>query len=239
MKAYLLAIIAIVFVSCSSERNDCLKSTGKVRTERRDLSAFTELVLERRLNVIIVEDSLSYVEVEAGENLLGEIITEVEGNSLRIGNRNTCNFMRSFKIPVNIRVHAPGLRWITMLGTSYLSSETVLRNDSITLEFIDSSSDVELSVDNIYMNVVQHTGASDVIINGKTFHLDVYMSGLAYADYSRLSADYAYVYSKSSAACSVFTTGSMHLKNEGDGTIYYRGIPLELLKKGRGDVVPY
>jgi hypothetical protein len=182
---------------------DCFKRTGTVKKETRILGDFDSIYVDRRLNVILVQDTVNFALIEAGENLLELIDSEVENGKLTLRNNNRCNWVRSYKIPVNIEVHTNNLQHIVMWGASNITNKGTLTFPKLVVEYRDASGNLELMVDNQLMNIIQHTGAGDAVIHGKTEQLTVYMSSLAYGDYTDLNAQNVYVENKSSADCRV------------------------------------
>src|SRR3954470_838525 len=111
-------VLGMVLASCKKENLfDCFKSTGAIVTERRSIESFTETIIYDNVNVIIVQDSLTYLEVNAGENLLPLINTEIRGGKLIIENNNKCNWVRDFSVPVNVYMHVPHLRILDTYGS--------------------------------------------------------------------------------------------------------------------------
>ena len=225
----LLSILGVVLISCKKENmGDCFKSTGIVKKETRMLEDFDSIYVDRRLNIVLVQDSVNFAVVEAGENLLGLIDTEVKNGKLTLQNNNKCNWVRSYKIPVNIEVHTNNLQHIVMWGVSYITNIDTLTFPKLVVEYRDASGKVELIVDNELTNIIQHTGAGDAIIHGKTEQLTVYMSSLTFGDYTDLQAQNVYVDNRSSADCKVLGNQTFSFRLRGDGNIYY---------KGQGDII--
>lgn len=225
MKQCLFLLLASwLLVSCEKEhRGDCFKSTGEVTREKRVLSGFSNVQIDRRLDVVLIPDTVEYAEVEAGENLLEGIRTTVENGWIYLENRNRCNWVRSYKIPVTVYLHVKELAHILLYGSGRLSNTGVLRGDSMLVEFRDASGDVMLNVELEMFQTVQHTGASDITVSGTAGRLMIYTASLGYGDYSQLQSGYVYVHSKSSADCRVYGTSLFDFNHEGDGTIFYRG----------------
>ena len=220
----LLSILGIVLISCKKENmGDCFKGTGTVKKETRILGDFDSIYVDRRLNVILVQDTVNFALIEAGENLLELIDSEVENGKLTLRNNNRCNWVRSYKIPVNIEVHTNNLQHIVMWGASNITNKGTLTFPKLVVEYRDASGNLELMVDNQLMNIIQHTGAGDAVIHGKTEQLTVYMSSLAYGDYTDLNAQNVYVENKSSADCRVLGNQTFTFRLRGDGNIYYKG----------------
>ena len=76
----------------------------------------TELEVRGDFNLVLVEDSVNYVRIEAGSKLMDQLITKVEFQRLVIENTNTCNWVRSYKIPKNIELHCSSLERIKING---------------------------------------------------------------------------------------------------------------------------
>ena len=76
---------------------DCLKSTGDIIKEQRFVKDFTTLVVHDNIFVTLTQDTENSLEVEAGENLLSLIKTDVDGGTLTITNDNSCNWVLSYK----------------------------------------------------------------------------------------------------------------------------------------------
>lgn len=217
---------------------DCFKSTGLVVKERRDLASFDSLRIDRRLNVVLVEDSVNFIEVEAGEHLQEFIVTDVNNGKLTLRNDNKCNWTRSYKVPVNMELHYTNLHHIVMWGASNVSNEDTLKTNPLKVEFRDASGNMELTVDNLETSIIMHTGAGDMVMHGKTDALSVYMASLAYGEYTDLNARTVYVENKSAADCRVFAWESFAFRLRGDGNIFYKGNGEVTLsdKTGRGSI---
>lgn len=233
--------LAAMLDSCKKDNlGDCFTGTGFVVKETRELEAFDSIFVNRRLEVVLIEDSVNYVVVEAGENLQENIKTEVVNGLLTIENTNTCNWVRSYKIPVKIEIHFAQLRYVKMFGSSIVSSPDTLHQPFLKFEFIDSSGDLDLLVDNEEISIIQNTGSNDVIVKGITKHLSVYMSSMGSGDYDELFAETVYVQTLSSANCRVFGTESFFFRVNGDGGIFYKGDGEVIFyeRTGSGSIAP-
>src|SRR3972149_5567093 len=83
--------------ACKKDKPDCFKSTGDLVREQREVGDFSSMEVYNNVNVVISQDTLNQVIIEAGENLLEEITTEINGATLVIRNNNKCNWVRSYK----------------------------------------------------------------------------------------------------------------------------------------------
>src|SRR6185436_10689371 len=130
-QSYLFIILFLfMFSSCKKENMcDCFKSTGSTFTEKRVLGDFDQLEVNDNIDVVLVEDTLNYAEVEAGKNLIDLIDTKIDNNQLNIANRNTCNWVRSYKKEITVTVHFKQLKQIVHYGSKEIVSSNIIHAD--------------------------------------------------------------------------------------------------------------
>lgn len=233
---FIISIIVLFLFSCKKENiGDCFKSTGLVQRETRYIEPFDSLVIHKRMNLILVEDSVDFIELEAGNKLLENIITENRFGTLTIENTNTCNWVRSYKIPVNVYLHYTQLQKILVLGSTQITNTDSLKNDSLSIELRDAAGDINLTVSNKYLFIAQHTGANDVTIKGKTRDLLVYSADLGYGDYLKLAAENVFAESNSVADNYFNASETIRLITRNTGSIYFTGEAEILLKDRQGE----
>src|SRR5687767_8835474 len=120
---FMLFALPVSLVSCGEDHMlDCLKSTGSITSDNRNLEAFHTMQVEDNVDVWIIPDSETFVEVKAGSNLIENVTTEVSNGRLTIRNINKCNWVRDYDKPVEAWVHTPLFRNIYHLGSGKLTS---------------------------------------------------------------------------------------------------------------------
>lgn len=219
---------------------DCFVSTGLISKDKRVLTQFDSVKIGRRMQLILVEDTVNYVIVEAGNKISDNIKTTINNGLLSIENTNKCNWVRSYKNEIIIELHFNNLRHIHVEGSTNIESRDTLKQEELTFEFRDCAGDVNLLVNNKKLSIIQHTGASDIVVKGKTDDLTVYMASLATGDYDELFAKTVYVQTLSSSYCRVFATDSFYFIVDGNGSIYYKGngVVTHFERNGNGSIAP-
>ncbi len=238
----LLVVILSGIQGCKKENMcDCIKRTGDVITETRTIEPFTALFIEDKVNVILTENAALTTElkVEAGENLIPLIKTEVVNGILRIKNANKCDFMRKYDVPVNIYVnYNPNIVRITNKGTGLVSNTDTCTASNVDLETI-SAGDIKLNVDAGTILTHQHS-AGDVELYGTANEVIIYNTGNGFTLTDECQVDYAWVYTRTTGKITVHTTGLLISEIEGPGNVYYRGEPTEInsTENGEGRLLP-
>ena len=104
MKTIKFALLALLFIAAFSS---CQKITGKGETVRtfRTVTGYTGIELSMDATVFYTQGSSYSLEIEAQENLVDYIETELSGNNLVIKERNGVDFGKHD--PIRIYITAP------------------------------------------------------------------------------------------------------------------------------------
>jgi len=211
-------------MACNKEQmDDCFTSTGRVAYEKRSLEAFTSAEIIGNYQLIWIEDTSNYIEIEAGTGLLEQIKTTVEFQKLSIENTNTCNWVRSYKTPVILKLHCSNLERLRILGSTTLSNRDSLRHDSIYIDLNQNAATVNLNISNAMLTIEQPTGGADISASGRTAAF-VFKSGdRVGGNFLKLNAREVEVISKSEIDCYVNASESLKLTTLAGGSIFYTG----------------
>jgi hypothetical protein len=241
MKNILFLISALlIFQSCKKENLfDCFKSTGDIVMETRSIDAFTEVEVHDNVNVIFVYDSVKYIQVSAGENLLPLIVTELRDGKLYIENHNTCNWVRDYSIPIDVYIHTPVLRNLHTYGSGKITSQNTIVTDTIEVNN-HNTGDIEISVsaDEVYCR--QHACFGDNKISGSAHYVYIYNTGNGFCDCSELIASKGTTISITTGHTYVNSCDELGAEIKNSGNIYYRGSPvINSNITGSGQLIQY
>ncbi len=243
MKTKLLLSIVLGFAlfSCKKENCfDCIKSTGKIITQERNLNSFKSIFIEDKIDVYITQDSIFKVEVEAGKNLQSLIKTKVDGETLRIQNDNKCNWVRGYKHSIKVFIHAPYFKYIENAGVGTIESLNMITQNEISVR-TSNSGDLNLKVNTDKIMISTH-GNGDIYLTGNTIKLESSCVGTNFLYASDLIiSNYAYLYTSSIVNSYVTApeNGLMDVQIARDGNVYYKGNPsqINLNRIGKGDLI--
>lgn len=223
----LLSFSAVLIQSCSDEDGfDCFTSTGEVKLESRPTAPFHFIELHDNINLILTQDSVACcVEVEAGENLLAGITSEVERGRLVLRNENKCDWVRSFEVPVNVYITFSRLDTIVFRAAGNLSFTNAWRNDSIQFDVWEGAGTIDLKLDVFKSRVYIHYGVTEVIISGWSQVNYISSKGYGPVDALGLQTNYTFMSTQSPNDCFVYVTGELGATLSNIGNIYYKGHP--------------
>lgn len=232
--------LVLCFASCKKEHMfDLFKSTGEMTTEVRDLTPFTEIFVgNNKVNVIITQANKYQVEVEAGENLIKSITTEVRDGKLYIENENKCNFVRSYKKEITVHVYLPSLINIYHDGTGKITGTNTLMADTLDI-VTKSAGDVVLDVNCYNLRTHMHSCADITVTGISNDHL-CFATGNGFLHGDNLTSIYTWIFANTTGDIHISVSGLLIVDIVSIGDVYYSGNPPTIQKRliGSGRLIP-
>ena len=191
------------------------------QTETRSLSSFKGIKVSQTIDAYLKKGDKESVRVEVTGGSPSDVVTEVEGSSLRIRMRDGRNFWS--KVNVKVYVTYVTLEKISASSASSVFSEGVIKTNHIDIA-ASSAANIEVSLDaNSVM--VDTSSAGEVVLEGKSPQLEIEVSSAGDVDAYKLECEavVANVSSGGEAKLSVSKELEAHASSGGD--IRYRGNP--------------
>jgi hypothetical protein len=223
----------VFLLGCQEENAlDCLKSTGKIKTETRHLASFRSLRVFDNLEVTVVEDTAHFVEVTAGNNLLENIRTEVRNGELSLRNINKCNWVRSYDKPFRIRVHTRELQDIFHDGDAKLSSENALPARNLFLHITGAGdTDLELKTETVWLDMYE---LGEVRLHGASNQLTAYILSMGSLKAEGLTTKEASLKLTDQGQAFLKVSEVLNAEINGPGNVFYRGSATQIKTFGNG-----
>lgn len=225
---FVSACCVMLLATCRKENAcDCFKRTGDVIKESRTRDAFTSIFVQDRINVVLTEDTTLAQEiiVEAGENLLPLIKTEVVNGVLQIRNDNRCDFTRRYDVPVTVYIRmSNNLAYVTNKGTALISNTDTCTSPLLNLETL-SAGDIKMNVSGGIIYTFQHS-AGDVELYGDANTINIFNTGGGFTISDQCISPYVWCYTKTTGKITCYPRDQLDCEIQGSGHIYYRGTPV-------------
>ena len=202
---------------------DCFKSTGDVVTEHRNITSFREVEVYDNVNVIFVQDHTCFLDVNAGENLLPLIGTEMNDGKLSVSNRNKCNWVRDYSIPIIVYAHTPRLRRVITYSSGRITSQGKLQCDTIEA---DNRGNGDIELDVCALEVYSKLVMGDNIFRGQADYVYVFNTSIGFAICSGLTAKWETIINKGNGNSFVNVSDDLDAYIESSGNIFYSGNPV-------------
>ncbi|KAB1062133.1 GIN domain-containing protein [Salibacter halophilus] len=242
MAKQLVMIISLLTLIAGCDKSlvgDCFVKRGSVKTESRFFDqSFNSIQCHDMVDVVIVPDSTHYVEVTAGENLLADVTTKIEGDFLIIDKESNCNWTRKFKKPT-VYVHLPMVRTIEYRGNGTITANGRLKGDTLSIHIWMGGEKIDLSVEYERVETYHHSGTTDVILNGKAGDLSCYKHSMGKLKLFGLQTSNGYIDSKSSTDAELWVTDKLDYKINFEGDVLLKGDPQvnKIEQNGNGKLI--
>ncbi|MCK4881084.1 MAG: DUF2807 domain-containing protein [Bacteroidales bacterium] len=217
--AFLSIAILLTLSSCLIDGwNQGISGNGKVVKETRDLSGFTGVHISSGIDVWLSEGNSFEVTVEADENLLEVILTEMNGKFLVVKTDHVnIRSAKSKKVHVTI----PKLSELKISSAGDCVGQTTFGCDDLSIS-ISSAGDLSLEVEasKIDMDI---SSSGDARISGSADILNVSLSSAGDLHAFDLIAGKVDVVVSSAGDARVHATEEISMNASSAGNIYYRG----------------
>jgi hypothetical protein len=229
MKKLLLPLFLIalfILEGCNKDDGVCVSTTGKVITQDRGSQPFHTVLVYDNINLFLTQDTaMNRIMVEAGENLIDGITAVIDSGNLVLRNENSCNWLRSFEVPVNVYLTFTQLDTLIFRAAGNITCTNNWTNHSLCLDVIEGSGKIDLKVKAYDTFVIVRYGTTNITVTGNTevATLISYSFGPLHAE--DLISKFTYVSCYSSNDMWVTSSIDLAVEIGNIGNVYYRGDP--------------
>jgi hypothetical protein len=185
-----------------------VQGSGTSKTEKRNVSGFEKIDASGAVNVEVSIQKDFSVEVQADDNLLANIKTEVSGGTLKIYSEDKI----SPKTRINVKVSMPEIEGLEVSGASSGNISNV-KADSLELKA---------------------SGASKIKIDGTAKELNGDASGASTIDAENLRVEDADIDASGASSAIVSASNDLKVDASGASKISYTGEPKNIKQNSSG-----
>ena len=192
---------------------------GPKERELRKVKDFSRIEVSHGIDVYLTMGDKEQVEVEAPEDLLEHLITEVKGEKLKIYFDRSFNWSNATKVFVSARK----MEEIETSGGSDLFGENQLKTKDLDLR-ASGGSDIRLDVSTKNLDVVI-SGGADIVLSGETEKLTANSSGGSDLKAFDLVVQRANLESSGGSDIKITVEEELNAQASGGSDIEYKGNP--------------
>ena len=219
-------IVSLCISACEkADFGDCVKSTGPITSETLELSAFDIIELYDNIDVVLIQDTFYSAEIIAGKNLIDKIKIRQTANVISLKNENSCNWVRSFKKSITVRITAPDLVMLNYFGSGNISSAGTLHYKELNVHAWEASGSIDIDLICPLSVFALHTGPVDLKLRGTAGVVTLYAAGFGTADVRTLDVDYFFVNNQGTGHFYVTSNVLLEVRIGGTGNIYCSSKP--------------
>jgi len=211
-------------IDLDPELGGAVTGSGVIKTETRQVSDFNSIVIDYPADITVQQGKSESLKIEADDNLLPQLNTEVREGALYFENternwRDRVNPSKSVKVTITV-VDLNRIQFPTA-GKMLIES---LKTDSLDIS-VSGAGDVTLTdmdADSLDFNL---SGAGNINIDGATEKLSLRISGLGNFNGSDLQSQEADVAISGAGSATVWAKETLDASISGAGSIDYYGSP--------------
>lgn len=224
MRTPLLVVFFFFIISLLSAQRS-VRGSGNVVTQDRDVEkTFTEIDASNAIKVIVERGDQHSIRVEADDNLIDHIETEVYGNALHARIKPNQNYRQTTKMIVYVTM--PELERIEASGAALVTTMSEFSGDELRVEASGAAGvRVEFNGNRV---VADADGAGSVEIRGSVEYANLDASSAASINAKELSAKNVEADAHSAASIKVTATESLDAKANSAAVIRYYGDPKKI-----------
>lgn len=207
-----------------------IKGNGNIITTTRTISKFDKIAVSGSFYVTLVKGKQKTITIEASDNLIEVIETEVENGLLKIKFKSGWN-IRTYK-KVNITVTFNTLSSISLSGSGNLTSANEIISNNLNLKISGSGNmKFKLFTDNLTTAI---SGSGNLKLSGETNIVTCSISGSGNLNASDLKATIINAKVSGSGNVKIQALEEIHARVSGSGNISYTGNPTIIKAKSSG-----
>jgi Putative auto-transporter adhesin, head GIN domain len=224
-KALQFSILACITIFSFMSICASASSVQDVKKENRKVNDFSEIGLSISADLYLSQGSNTEVIIEADEDVLEKIITEVRGNELVIKFEKWYNHRGTGKIKVYVTTK--NINKLVISGSGDIIAKTAIKTERMGFVISGSGSVLidDLTVKDIHAII---SGSGDIRVGGKTTanELDVTVTGSGGFDSRGLEFKEGDFVITGSGSIKAFVSEELEANITGSGRILYKGKPI-------------
>jgi hypothetical protein len=226
MRNLSIMLLFSLFVGMSSLFASCnvigTRGDGNVTKEERKVTSFDGIDVSGAFDIYLKQGPVEQVTVEADDNLLPIIRTEVVGGTLRIGLKKPINHATQMKVYITVK----DLKKIDVSGAVDIETEGKIAGNELS---IDASGASDLKMEVAYQKLdLDCSGASKLRFSGMANTVSADLSGACDIYAFDLPAESYSMELSGAGKAEINVTKSLKVEISGAGSVCYKGSPSEI-----------
>lgn len=221
MKKLIILLAITAFSIPSNAQWKKIKGNGNVTTTTRTVSEYDKIGISGSFDIKLVAGKEGKLSIVAEDNLLEYLITEVEGENLKIKWKKGINIKTKEKIVITIPFK--DIEEVALAGSGDVISNDIINADNFKAA-LSGSGDFQLKL-KVNMLKSAISGSGDMNLSGVAKNFDCAISGSGDVEAEMLVTDIATVRIAGSGDVSIHVKEELDAKVSGSGDIRYKGNP--------------
>ena len=235
LSALLVGVMTLVITSLFFSCDHCVKASGNIVTEERQLGAATGIIVEGTMNVVLTQGPTQLIQVKGDDNVLKYVQTYMSGSNIVFSiDGNKC-FKKESTIEVYVTL--PSIQHVQLDSDGRINGSNSFKTDSLSI-LLRGFGNIDLQ-DTSRAVYVQSTGNGRVSMTGESTKLKIENRGQGVIQFQNFTTENAQVIVTNIGGVVVKVTQHLTGEISSAGNILYYGNPttVDVLDNGSGDAI--
>jgi len=220
----LLVVLLLTACSTSGYRVGAARGSGNLSTETRSVSGFDKISVEGSGDISLTQGEQESLEIEAEDNLIPLITTEVRDGTLHIGFKRNAFWRTVFPSkPIKFSITVTDLTNLEIDGAGRVNMPE-LQTDTLQLT-VNGAAQINFPTLTANMIKINIDGGGDCTLSGEVSDVEVKVDGAGSVNLQDLMSKRAAVTINGAAGVKVWATDTLEVNLNGAGTVSYYGSP--------------
>ncbi|HEX4958621.1 MAG TPA: head GIN domain-containing protein [Lacibacter sp.] len=236
-RLYAAAMLAMILFTVTSCRWRSVRGNGNVITSNRNEGTFNGVKTAGSFDLYVTQGDDYSVRIEAEENLMKYILTEVENGELKVRVKRGVNLRP--RQDMKVFVTAPRFKELGIAGSGNIIAETNLSSDS-PMEFsISGSGDIRAIAVDAPKITVRIAGSGNASLAGSTRDAVYRIAGSGDIKCRDLKTENTEVHIAGGGNVWSYCSQNLDVHIAGSGDVHYAGNPVNVKQKiaGSGNMI--
>jgi len=217
-------MLLTVFFLIQCQTDECFNGVGSDEIMHKEIGYFRKINFNGMFDVMLVQDTVCFVEFEGGKNMLQYVKAENTDSILWIDNSNSCLFLKDYK-KIKLSVHFNNIDEAAFYGPCKIRTLYPITDDfALIVPGQIADLDIELNNSNFFYYNNGNTGGN-YIFRGKCTNCNLQGYYLARIDASQLITKTMIIENHSVVDYYVRSEETLHASIYNRGNIYYYNDP--------------
>ncbi len=197
------------------------KKGDNVIKETREVGSFTGISASGAFDIYVKQTGTNSVVIEADEEIMQYITTEVVNGILKIGMKKPKPKCWNHVQVLRAYITVADLKSVDLSGAVEFTTETKIKGDKLVME-ISGAVEADLNLD-VQKLLIEMSGASELDIQGQAQEASIEASGASDMDISDFQVVNLSVYASGACDAKVYATGTLNVSASGACDVRYKG----------------
>lgn len=234
MKKICILLVLIITASANAQWfSTKVKGNGNMVTKNRTVDEYDKVSVAGSFDVKLVSGKEGNLTIHIDENLLEYLITEVEGDNLKIKWEKGVNISSNSKILITVPYE--DIEAVSLAGSGDVYNEGIIKAQSFK-SALAGSGDIKLNVqsDNLKAAIA---GSGDIMLSGSSKDFECSIAGSGDFKGLELNTTNASISIAGSGDAKLGVSDNLKVRVSGSGDVVYNGNPKQDVKiSGSGSV---